>query len=125
MASDHPAWACSRFDSGLLQLKRSGRVSSGKTEQIEHLSPAGHHINVRGAGVLVFGGGVTACGDAVGMSVDCGWSKWGYSGGAIDVSDVDARVEYLRGWRTKNGKPLKLLRQRRDDVIKQTRLQDD
>lgn len=58
-------------------------------------------FKVNGAGYLTFHPNVVArCGTAVGMSVDCGWSKYGYSGWVMGVEEVRRLRNLLDVWLT-------------------------
>ena len=54
-----------------------------------------HVFAVSGAGWIAIGATAkNRCGTAFGVSVECSWSKYGYSGGVMDRSDM-ARLRDL------------------------------
>lgn len=57
---------------------------------------------VSGAGFVAIGPGRSRCGGAWGISFDVSWSKWGYSGGVMDVADVIRLRNFLNRWLDSN-----------------------
>ena len=64
-------------------------------------------FEVVGAGQLAFGNSAkNRCGGAVGVSADCGWSRWEFSGGVMDRSEMIRLRDHLDSLLNTNPQPL-------------------
>ena len=70
----------------------------------EGYDSAHEFFEVQGAGyVALRNTGISMTGSAHGISFDVSWSRFGYSGGVMDVSEIRRLVSALSDWPEKNG----------------------
>jgi len=68
--------------------------------------PECEQFEVAGAGILQFNFDVFArCGKSAGIPVDCGWSKFGMSGGVMDVRDLIRLKNHIVGYLSNHDVP--------------------
>lgn len=60
--------------------------------------PSATLFRVAGAGAVAVSNGTARTGKAVGLSIDCSWSRHEMSGGVMDRPDVEKFRDWLTAW---------------------------
>ena len=78
--------------------------SSKQLHVNEGYDSAHEFFEVQGAGhVALRNTGISMTGSSHGISFDVSWTRFGYSGGVMDVSEIRRLVSVLSDWLEKNG----------------------